>query len=153
MDITRASEQPSAIAVTSVRLDRILCAVTFSPSSRGVVEWAASLAACCGAELRLFHALNRQTDDHRPDAGAPASEDALNRLFRLARHLPGRLRLSAAVADGDVADEIVRHGRLLQADVIVVGMNSEDGTISPLTRRIADGSRCPVMLVPQGVCR
>jgi nucleotide-binding universal stress UspA family protein len=146
---TPASDGPSAIGVTDLRLDRILCAVTFSPSSRSVVEWAAALAACCGAELRLFHALNRLRGGEASYDGAPDSEDALNRLFGLARHIPGRLRLSAAVADGDVADEIVRHGRLLQADLIVLGMKAEDGTVSPLASRITADARCPVMLVPQ----
>jgi nucleotide-binding universal stress UspA family protein len=153
VDTTPAATRPSAIGVTDLRLDRILCAVTFSPSSRRVVEWAATLAACCGAELRLFHALSRPRDDEPPYNDVPDSEHALNRLFGLARHIPGRLRLSAAVAHGEVADEIVRHGRLLQADLIVVGMHAQDGTISPLASRITEGARCPVMLVPQHECQ
>lgn len=141
------------MAATDVRLDRILCAVTFSPSSRRVIEWAASIAALCGAELRLFHALRRDAADDAPNTEALDPEDALNRLFGLARRLPVRLRLSAAVAGGDVADEIVRHGRLLQADLIVIGRNSGDGSMSPLARRIAADARCPVMLVPQDLSR
>jgi len=129
-----------------LRLERVLCAVTFSPSARRVVEWAAAMAGSDDAEIRLFHAL----PNSREQAPATLEGDsgrALKRLFPLAQPLPGRTRISAAVTDGDAASEILRHARLVKSDLIAVGMQAVDGTVSPLVTRLAVDSPCPILVV------
>jgi len=131
---------------STVRIARVLCAVTFSPSARDVVAWAASLAATSDGEVRLFHALPA-ADVHAAETSEADCERVLNKLFALAHHLPGRPRISAAVMEGDAASEILRHARLVRADLIVVGMHAQDGSVSPLVTRLAIDARCPVLVV------
>jgi nucleotide-binding universal stress UspA family protein len=134
---------------TRVRLERALCAVTFSPSARRAVAWAASLAAANDGEVRMFHVVPNA--DQRASAPSEAdSERVLNRLFAIAQHLPGRPRISAAVTEGEAASEILRHARLMRADLIVVGMHALDGRVSPLGTRLAIDARCPVLVVGEG---
>ena len=114
--------------------------------ARRVVAWAASLAAASDGEVRLFHALPT-ADMHASAASEADCERVLNKLFALAHHLPGRPRISAAVTQGDAATEILRHARLVSADLIVVGMHAQDGSVSPLVTRLAIDARCPVLVV------
>jgi nucleotide-binding universal stress UspA family protein len=130
------------------RLERVLCAVTFSPAAHRVVEWAAVLARSNDAEVRLFHALPHSAE--RAAAWSDGdSERVLNKLLALAQSLPGRLRISAAVTEGEAASEILRHAHLVKADLIAVGMKAEDGRVSPLVRRLAVDAPCPVLVVDE----
>jgi nucleotide-binding universal stress UspA family protein len=131
---------------TNLVITRILCAVTLSPSARHVVEWAASLAEACHAELRLFHVLPN-TEDVAVFAPEADAEGALAKLFALARHVPGRTRISAAVAHGDAAGEILRHARLVHADVIAIGMQAGDETETSVVGTVAIGAPCPLLVV------
>jgi nucleotide-binding universal stress UspA family protein len=133
--------------MADVRLNRILCPVTFSASSRGVIDWAASLAALSDAEVRLFHVVERGGLSSASDVEGD-EERVLNKLFALARHVTGRVRLSAAVARGSAADEILQHAGVLQADLVAVGLTTRAGMVSPLVHRIAIDARCPVLAVP-----
>jgi nucleotide-binding universal stress UspA family protein len=136
------------MAKSNVRFDRILCAVTFAQSSPRVAAWAASLAASYEGEVRLFHALPG-ADQHATATTEVDSERVLQRLFRLSQQLPGRPRVSAAVTEGDAAAEISRHARMVQADLIAVGMHSQDGRVSPLVARLAVDAPCPVLVVDE----
>ena len=140
------------MATSHVRVDRILCAVTFSPSSRRVVAWAASLAGPYGGEVRLFHAV--AASDERAEAELEDdSERVLKKLSTLGEGLPGRPRISAAVTEGDAAAEILRHARMVRADVIAVGMRGRDGSVSPLVARLAINAPCPVLAVDETSAR
>jgi nucleotide-binding universal stress UspA family protein len=135
------------MAITNLRIERVLCAVTFSPSARRVVAWAAALAAANDAEMRLIHALPNA--DRRGSAPEGDSEHVLRKLFALAQHLPGRPRISAAVTEGDAASEILRHARLVKADLLAVGMHAQDGSVSQLVTRLAVDAPCPVLVVDE----
>jgi nucleotide-binding universal stress UspA family protein len=135
---------PKSIA----RVDRILCAVTFSPTSRRIVDWAASLAQPYEGEVRLFHALS--ISHERAFAASKAdSERVLKKLSALAQHLPRRPRISAGVSQGDAVTEILRHARVAQADLIAIGMHAQDGSVSPLIARLANEAPCPVLVVDE----
>jgi nucleotide-binding universal stress UspA family protein len=138
----------SPMAESNIRFNRILCAVTFSPSSRHVVAWAASLAGPYDGEVRLLHILPGSND------GTLVSEEVepervLTKLFALAQRLRERPRISAAVTEGDVAAEILRHARLVNADLIAVGMRARDESVSPLIARLAIHAPCPVLVVDE----
>src|SRR5581483_2182969 len=140
----------SPMDTSQVRIERVLCAVTFSPSARQVVAWAASLAGAHDAdgEVRLFHTLPH-SDPRSPVAADVDSAGVLRKLFALARHLPRRPRVSAAVTAGETVGEIVRHARLCRADVIAIGMHGEDGNVSSLVTRLAIDAPCPVLVVDE----
>ena len=131
---------------TNLVITRILCAVTLSPSARHVVEWAASLADAYEAELRLFHVLPN-TEDVAVSASETDPERALAKLFALARHVPRRTRISAAVANGDAAAEILRHSRLVHADVIAIGMRAGEDTETSVVGTVAIDAPCPLLVV------
>jgi nucleotide-binding universal stress UspA family protein len=141
------TESPMA---TNLRVNRILCAVTFSPSSRRSVAWAAALARPYDGELRLFHAVP-PGDEGGAAAVQDHSERLLGKLFALGDGLPGRPRISAAVTEGDTAAEILRHARLAHADLIAIGMHGRDGRVSPLVAHIAVDAPCPVLAVDETV--
>ena len=126
------------------RLERVLCAVTFSSSARRVVAWSAALAESNDAEVRLFHAL-----PHSHELAEPDPEHVLEKLSALAQPLRGRPRISAAVTEGEAVTEILRHARLVKADLIAVGMHAEDGSVSPLITRLAVDAPCAVLVVDE----
>ena len=102
------------------------------------------LATRYDAELRLFHVASLDDDFHR------SAEDVITSLFALARHLPGRVRVSAAVAYGDPVPDISSHARLMRADLIVLGANLQLGKAEPLpdiAAAVIAHSRCPVLVV------
>ena len=76
------------------------------------------------------------------------SDRVLARLFGLARTLPGRVRVSAAVTDGEPAIEILRHSRVIGADLLALGMHGRNGSMSPVIRAIIADPPCAVLAVP-----
>ena len=129
----------------AIEFHRILCPINFADGSRRTVEGASILAAMYGAELRLFHVVgaSRGGDDEARDA-----ESLISSLFALTRTLPERTRVSAALAHGDPASEIIQHARLMRADLIVLG---SEGRSAPadvrrtIVAEIATYARCPVL--------
>jgi hypothetical protein len=118
-----------------------------SASGRRILEWAAALASPEQAEVRLLHAVAPAADAPQQAAVPGTPELALDELFSLARRLPRRTRVSAAVCCGDPGEEILRHARLTGADLIAIGLMSEDGGVSTLTCRVAGAAGIPVLAV------
>jgi universal stress protein A len=137
--------------MTNIDLTRILCPVAFSPSSQRIVERAATLATLYDAELRLLHV--RRPLDFEGGVLTTASNEPcgtdrlLTKLFTLARTLPGRARVSTAVTDGEPTIEILRHARLMGADLLALGMHGRNGSLSPLVGAMAADAPCPVLAV------
>jgi nucleotide-binding universal stress UspA family protein len=145
---TVRSDGGARIAISAV-VHRILCAVTFSPSARRIVEAAASLASSLDAELRLLHVIGAQ-DGREHGRSRTANAEALERLpdrvMALSRGLPGRPRVAAAVTTGNVAEEILGHARLTAAEIIVMGVD-QDAPINPIFAQVVAGAPCPVLAV------
>lgn len=127
----------------AIEFRRILCPINFSDNARRIVEGTSTLAALYGAELRLFHVVcdsSRERDAERLIAS----------LFALTRRLPERARVSAALAYGDPACEIVGHARVARADLIVL---ETDHRMSPeqigttIAAEVAARAPCPVLHV------
>jgi hypothetical protein len=78
-------------------------------------------------------------------------ERALDKLFRLAKELPERTRFSAAFTEGQPIKEILRHARMLQADLIAIGVKTGTGTVGPLVYRVAIAALCTVQLIPEAL--
>jgi nucleotide-binding universal stress UspA family protein len=134
------------MATRHAPVQHILCAVTFSPPARSVVNWAAAFARRDNAEVRLFHAMPA-SNKPAPIEGEFSSERLLRKLSTMGDPLPGRPRISVAVTAGDAATEILRHARMVDTDIIAIGMHARDGSVSPLIPRIAINAPCPVLVV------
>ena len=128
----------------AVELRRILCPITFSDSSRRIVEGASTLASLYGGELRLFHVACDSSANGRD------AEHLLASLFALTRRLSERARVSAALAYGDPSTEITQHARLIGADCIFMGAGQRQ-TSAQMKRTIvgdvAAHTPCPVLHV------
>ena len=127
----------------AINIRRILCPIDFGGGSQRTVEGAAVLAAMYGAELRLFHVVCNGSAARDP-------ERLIASLFALTRTLPGRTRVSAALAHGDPSSEIIQHARLMAADVIVIGTSQGSPRAAARQQRIADiaaHAPCPVLHV------
>ncbi len=126
-----------------IQFRRILCPINFSDGSRRTVEGASVLARMYNAELRLFHVV--------PDGTRTCDADSLiGALFDLARTLPERTRVSAAVAFGDPSQEIIQHARLMRADLVVLGSERQSGPADVRRTIVADvvtHTACPVLHV------
>lgn len=132
----------------AIEFHRILCPINFADGSRRTIEGASILAAMHDAELRLFHVVSdgQRTchEDHRD------AESLISSLFALTRTLPQRTRVSAALAFGDPASEIIRHASLMRADLIVLGSERcfpPVGVLGTISAEIATHARCPVLYV------
>jgi nucleotide-binding universal stress UspA family protein len=125
----------------AIELRRILYPIDFSDGSRQVVEGTSVLAAMYDSELRLFHVASDSSDER-------SAEELLASLLALTRRLPERTRVSAAVAYGDPASEIVQHARLTAADLIVLGTDERSAHAQGATALVADiaaHAPCPVL--------
>lgn len=126
-----------------IELRRILCPINCSDSSRQIVERSSILAALHGAELRLFHVVCDNSRDR--DA-----ERLIASMFALTRTLPERARVSAALAYGEPASEIVQHARLARTDLIILGTDQRSSPAqvgTTLAADVAAHAPCPVLHV------
>ena len=127
----------------AIQFRQILCPINFAEGSQRTVEGASSLATTYGAELRLFH-VGRDRRHGRDAEGLIAS------LFALTRTLPQRTRVSAAIAYGDPASEIIQHARLTGSDLIVLGTERRSAPAvvrSTIVADVASHVACPVLHV------
>lgn len=134
---------PSQSHMKAIEFRRILCPINFGDGSQRTVAGAAILAEMYDAELRLFHVVCNGDNDR--DAG-----NLIASLFALTRTLPGRTRVSAALAYGGASSEILQHARLIAADVIVLGTNRRSPPSEVHRRIVADvgaHAPCPVLHV------
>ena len=126
-----------------IQFRRILCPINFGDGSQRTVEGASVLARMYNAELRLLHVVRDGTRTCDADS-------LIGALFDLARTLPQRTRVSAAVAFGDPSGEIIQHARLMRADLVVLGSQRRPGPADVRGTIVADvvtHTACPVLHV------
>lgn len=141
---------------------QILCAVDFSASSLGGVNWALELAQEADARLTLLHAIESpvalrevvfSTDVDVGRVRAAAEAEYLRRLRAL---VPARARLYCALAtrvnEGKPAREITGAAASEHADLIVMGVHGR-GAVDLMvfgsnTNQVIRHAACPVLVVP-----
>lgn len=137
-----------------LEINRILAATDFSEYSNTSVEWAAGLAAKCGAVLHLLHVIPDPALLAIPPT-TPLDELArarqqLDRLLSPEQFL--KLEIVRAAVHGSPIDQIVRYAEQHGIDLIVVGTHSRTGLAYALHGSLAEKllhvSRCPVLTVP-----
>ena len=144
---------------SEVRMNRILLATNFRPSSAAATQVATQLANRTGAELHAVHVIG----DYLEQISVMFPEGGLNALARLRTYVQGRMaqfssgagaRTVAHIAEGRPYEEIVRLAADSDADLIVIGTSVHSSLFggSPVLgseiERVVRNAPCPVLCVP-----
>lgn len=143
-----------------MKLDRILCAVDFSPTSDLAAEYAVELAERVGASVYFFHAWEIPVYAV-PDGALAFGVDVMMRvdesmqkqLESLMAKFAGRaVKLEGHVAQGAPAFEVCRRAVEAHADLVVVGTHGRTGlahvVLGSVAERVIRSSPVPVLTVP-----
>lgn len=144
-----------------IRLDRILLATNFRPSSIAATNLAHEMAAGTNAELHAVYVIGdyfEQISVMFPEGARSAlsrmREQVNERMQSLAREGDGRTLTH--IAEGRPYAEIVRIAASIDADLIVIGTSIHaslfGGTpaLGPEIERVVRNAPCPVLCVPSG---
>ena len=144
---------------TQIRLNRVLLATNFRPSSTAATQLATQIANQLGAELHAVYVIG----DYFEQISAVFPEGGLAALTRLRSYVQERMghlsRTTGAsttthVAEGKPYQEIVKLATAMDADLIVIGTavhNSLFGSSQVLgaeIERVIRNAPCPVLCVP-----
>lgn len=144
---------------TQIRLNRVLLATNFRPSSTAATQLATQITNQLGAELHAVYVIG----DYFEQISAVFPEGGLAALTRLRSYVQERMghlsRTSGAgtathIAEGKPYQEIVKLATTLNADLIVIGTavhNSLFGNSQVLgaeIERVIRNAPCPVLCVP-----
>ena len=144
---------------SEVRLNRILLATNFRPSSVAATQVATQLANQTGAELHAVSVIG----DYLEQIAVMFPEGGLNALSRLRSYVQERMaqlgrgdgaRAVGHIVEGQPYEEIVRLAAETDADLIVIGTSVHaslfGGTpvLGSEIERVVRNSPCPVLCVP-----
>ncbi|MFS8086808.1 MAG: universal stress protein, partial [Acidobacteriota bacterium] len=148
-------------ATTEIRLNRILLATNFHPSSIAATHQARELAAASGAELHAAYVIGdyfEQISVMFPEGGHSAlsrmREEVRNRMQQFAGE--GQGRIQTHIAEGRPYAEIVRIAAETDADLIVIGTSVHASlfggapALGSEIERVVRNAPCPVLCVPSG---
>jgi nucleotide-binding universal stress UspA family protein len=146
---------------TEIRLDRILLATNFRPSSIAATHLARELAAATNAELHAVYVIG----DYFEQISVMFPEGGHSALSRMRAEVKDRMQTFAGEGDGRVLThiaegrpyaEIVRLAAEIDADLIVIGTSVHaslfGGTpsLGSEIERVVRNAPCPVLCVPSG---
>jgi nucleotide-binding universal stress UspA family protein len=144
---------------SEVRLNRVLLATNFRPSSAAATQVATQLASQANAELHVVYVIG----DYLDQISVMFPEGGLNAISRLRSYVQERMtqlsrgdgaRAIAHIAEGRPYAEIVRLATETDADLIVIGTNVHaslfGGTpvLGSQIERVVRNAPCPVLCVP-----
>jgi nucleotide-binding universal stress UspA family protein len=141
------------------KIKRILVPLDFSNLSKDALPWATFLAAQLGAEIILFHAVEKFPMDYllgrelMNHTIVPLMKQAEADLERLAASLrkSAKVSVSAVVRDGTPFEEICHAAKLLGADLIALTTHGYTGLkhvwLGSTAERVVRHARCPVLVV------
>lgn len=139
-------------------VERVLCAVDFSPASQAAIREAIGLAEYGGQPATLLHVVNSGGAAHHAHAGRLATHEfhrglgaeALTRLQSLMPALDDGAAV-ARVAVGRPVAEILRAARNTRAQLIVIGAARRTrigSTLFGKTGQLLRDAPCPILAVP-----
>jgi len=146
---------------TEIRLNRILLATNFRPSSLAAAEAAAEFAGRTGAELHVVYVIG----DYMEQMAEIFPESAGPKLSRLRDYVSERMatfereagaRAVTHISEGRPYAEIVRLATDRDVDLIVVGASVHSSlfggapVLGPDIERVVRNAPCPVLSVPAG---
>jgi len=144
---------------SEVRLNRVMLATNFRPSSVAATQVATQLASQANAELHAVYVIG----DYLDQISVMFPEGGLNAISRLRSYVQDRMtqlsrgdgaRAVAHIAEGRPYAEIVRLATETDADLIVIGTNVHaslfGGTpvLGSEIERVVRNAPCPVLCVP-----
>ncbi|MGI8837981.1 MAG: universal stress protein [Pyrinomonadaceae bacterium] len=144
---------------SAVRLNRVLLATNFRPSSAAATQVATQLAHQADAELHAVYVIG----DYLEQISVMFPEGGLNAISRLRNYVQERMaqlsrgdgaRALAHIAEGRPYAEIVRIASETDADLIVIGTNVHASlfggapVLGSEIERVVRNSPCPVLCVP-----
>jgi nucleotide-binding universal stress UspA family protein len=144
---------------SEVRLNRVLLATNFRPSSSAATQLATQLASQTGAELHAVYVIG----DYFEQISVMFPEGGLTALSRMRGYVKERMaqlaredgpRAITHIAEGRPYEEIVRLAAEKDADLIVIGTNVHaslfGGTriLGSEIERVVRNAPCPVLCVP-----
>lgn len=147
---------------TEIRLNRVLLATNFRPSSNAAAQVAAELAGRTGAELHVVYVIGDYMDqmaEFFPDSAGPP-------LVRLREYVEERMAVFARETGARTMQTHVREGRPYaevvglaterDVDLIVAGTSVHASlfggapVLGPDIERVVRNAPCPVLCVPSG---
>ncbi len=145
---------------TDVRLNRVLLATNFRPSSAAAAQLATQISNHEGAELHAVYVIG----DYFEQISAMFPEGGLAALTRLRSYVEERMgQLSRTgsvgathIAEGRPYQEIVKLASTIDADLIVIGtavhgsLFGNSQVLGSEIERVIRNSPCPVLCVPAG---
>ena len=146
---------------TEIRLNRVLLATNFRPSSLHASQVAAGLAGDASAELHAIYVIGDYMDQMAEmfpeSAGAKVSqlrEYVTEKMATFEREAGGRI--ITHIAEGRPYEEIVRLATEKDVDLIVIGTSIHSSILggAPMLgseiERVVRNAPCPVLCVPSG---
>lgn len=146
---------------TDVRLNRILLATNFRPSSNAATNIARELMEASGAEGHVIYVIGdyfQQISVMFPEGGSTAlsrmREEVKERMEAFARERGQNIK--AHVAEGRPYAEIVELAAAIDADLIVIGTTVHASlfggapALGSEIERVVRNAPCPVLCVPSG---
>lgn len=146
---------------TDIRLNRILLATNFRPSSIAPTSLAREMAEAHGAELHAAYVIGdyfEQISVMFPEGGRSAltrmRDEVQHRMQSFAREGNGRVKTH--IAEGRPYAEIVRLAAEIDADLIVIGTTVHASlfggapALGSEIERVVRNAPCPVLCVPSG---
>src|SRR6266849_10565067 len=146
---------------TEIRLNRILLATNFRPSSIAATQCAREMAAATGAEMHAIYVIG----DYFEQISVMFPEGGRSALSRMRGEVRDRMQTFAGEGDGRVIThvaegrpyaEIVRLAAETDADLIVIGTSVHASlfggapALGPDIERVVRNAPCPVLCVPSG---
>lgn len=144
---------------THIRLNRVLLATNFRPSSVAATQLATGIANQLGAELHAVYVIG----DYLEQISVMFPEGGLAALTRLRSHVQERMaqlsrsigsRALTHIAEGRPYQEIVKLAANLDADLIVIGtavhgsLFGNSQVLGSEIERVIRNAPCPVLCVP-----
>jgi nucleotide-binding universal stress UspA family protein len=144
---------------TQIRLNRVLLATNFRPSSSAATQLATSISNHLGAELHAVYVIG----DYFDQISSMFPEGGLAALTRLRSHVQERMgqftrasgsRAWTHISEGRPYQEIVKLAANLDADLIVIGtavhgsLFGGNQVLGSEIERVVRNAPCPVLCVP-----
>lgn len=146
-----------------VEIQRILCPIDFSETSRHALEHAVAIAKWYESQITALHVIHVPLFPQPPILFADVANSAMpTQLERQSREEELRAWLEPAhragvktdvlVDEGNAATRIVEHAQSRQADLVVMGTHGLSGferfMLGSVAEKVLRKARCPVMTVP-----
>ncbi len=154
----------------SKSITKVLIALDYDPTAQKIAEIGFSLARAIGANTILLHVISdplyyssreyspvmgytgfmdlSQSELENMDGLKKASEQYLDRL----KHHLGDEDIQTLVAEGDIAESILKAAKIKHADIIVLGYNSqkwlENMLVGSVTEKVLKNSGIPLFIIP-----